>query len=1312
MGPRKIVLLGMMTKMPVAGVVWQNVHYLIGLERLGYEAYYVEAHARTPSMLMEHEKDDSSVRAAAFIEKVMARFALRGRWAFHALHADGRCYGLSEAELRRLYESAELIVNLHGATLPLPEHSATGRLVYLETDPVQVQIELHDERPEAIEFLEQHSAFFTFAENYGREGCLLPVSDRFDFRPTRQPVVLDFWAEHGLPAGERFTTIANWHQPWRDVQLDGGRYSWSKRDEFLRFLDLPAHVPRELELALSGCEPSDKRLLKRHRWKVRDALGFSLELDSYRDYIAGSRGELTVGKDQNVRFRSGWFSDRSATYLACGRPVITQDTGFGSALPVGEGLFAFSTVEEAQAAAEQVESDYERHARAASEIAREHFAAEVVLGRLLSDLGLPVPPRGSRARMGPAASTVSVVIPCFNLGEFLPEAVASARAQTRPPLEIIVVDDGSTDPQTLAALEECRQLGVVVYRTENRGASAARNYGIERSSGEYVVCLDADDVLLPTFLEQTVPALDASPAVGVVTTHVEFFGEVEGLWRPPDFDPVALLWRNCVASASLFRRQCWSEAGGYADLDGCQDWSFWISLVERGWTWAVVPETLYRYRRRRGSISEHRETNRPEILRKLVSLHEEVYRERAADVFVAMDAELQRTNKTLTQARDDNRKLKVKVASLTNEVEALAGRSEASGAEVPEQTLAALPPHSTVIVVGEGKVGGLEGHQVLHLPESADSAQAILALEELQAEGGEFLLVPSASLGWLRRHAWFHRHLERRYTRVGTGGELLLFDVTSYHSFSVVICTYRRAPLVEKAIRSVLAQNYPTDRFEVIVVDNDSRDGTEEVVRRVAAGSPVPLSYHVEERNGLSFCRNLGAAVGRNEFIAYLDDDATACADWLRSFNAVINQHHALVVGGRVEKTFEDDFEVPDWFGYQYMKSFFGVNYREWGKTDRVFRITHPRYIGGGNSAYARRLFDRFGSFHTALGRNEKTLLAAEESYLNLRLDRAGVPIYYTDDAVIHHFIDSGRLTRRHVLRKAAWSGVSNALMYTMLFGYREALRRTRTSLVEMRRLGFRVLRSRRDPENFSRVCRIVYHLGFFAKLTDLGVRRAFGRAPRTESRAGSWGPADYLAEVETWPESTAKYHQLHELHHAQGDEQRADEALERLAERLLRLDVPVTAAAGLDGLWGPLRQLGYRRLLDRIGDTVDANLPKDATLIVVSRGDDELLAACRREAAHFPQVDGGVYAGHYPATDDDAVAHVEQLRIRGGEYLVFPSTGLWWLEHYSGLRKHLESRYPVVVSDDETCLIFSLNGVGEHKEASVPAGAGWEVSS
>jgi hypothetical protein len=384
---KKIVLLGMMAKMPVAGVVWQTMHYLVGFQRLGYEVYYVEAHATTPTMFLDSSDHDGSDKVAAFLEGVLRRFDLGDRWAFHALHADSRSYGLSAAQLSRLYDTTRWIINLHGGTLPLPEHCATNRLVFLETDPVQVQIELSEDNRQTIEFLDLHCAFFTFGENYGRTRCLLPVSDRYDFRPTRQPVVLDFWREGAKPPGLMFTTIGNWRQGQRELVFGGERYTWSKHQEFLKFLDLPSRVDQGFELALSKCDESDWEMLLSKGWNVRHALDFSTDLDEYRSYIASSRGEFTVAKDQNVRLRSGWFSDRSATYLAAGRPVVTQDTGFSDLLPTGTGLFAFSVIEDAVEAIEAINADYATHSRAAADLAREYFDSDVVLSRLLDELG-------------------------------------------------------------------------------------------------------------------------------------------------------------------------------------------------------------------------------------------------------------------------------------------------------------------------------------------------------------------------------------------------------------------------------------------------------------------------------------------------------------------------------------------------------------------------------------------------------------------------------------------------------------------------------------------------------------------------------------------------------------------------------------------------------------------------------------------------------------------------------------------------------------------------------------------------------------
>jgi hypothetical protein len=383
----KVVVLGMMSKMPVAGVVWQTIHYLVGLERLGYESWYVEAHCRTPSNFVSPQDEDGSRGASQLLASILGRFGLSRQWAFHALHSDGRCYGISDSELRQLYKDAALIINLHGGTVPLPEHSATGRLVYLETDPVQLQIELNDGCGEAIQFLRAHHAFFTFGENYGRPDCRVPVSEEFAFLPTRQPVVLDFWDGDGGHPLAPFTTVGNWKQGWRTVRLEGKAYSWSKHQEFHKFLDVPARTASPFELALANCGEDDARLLTEHGWALRDGLALSADIDEYRSYIRASRAEFTVAKEQNIRLRSGWFSDRSATYLAAGRPVITQDTAYGNVLPTGEGLFPFSTLDDVVDAVERINGDYDRHCRAAKAIAREFFDSDAVLKPLLAEVG-------------------------------------------------------------------------------------------------------------------------------------------------------------------------------------------------------------------------------------------------------------------------------------------------------------------------------------------------------------------------------------------------------------------------------------------------------------------------------------------------------------------------------------------------------------------------------------------------------------------------------------------------------------------------------------------------------------------------------------------------------------------------------------------------------------------------------------------------------------------------------------------------------------------------------------------------------------
>ena len=190
------------------------------------------------------------------------------------------------------------------------------------------------------------------------------------------------------PGARFFTTIGNYRQPGSDVEWNGAVYSWSKHHEWEKFIELPRRAQQAFEVALKIDDPADRDRLERHDWRVLDPVRMSLDVfGEYQQFVQGSRAEFTVAKDQNVRLRSGWFSERDVCYLASGKPVVAQDTGFSKLLPTGEGLFAFTTMDEAVAAVEAIDADYRHHCRTARAIAEEHFESRAVARRLLAQLG-------------------------------------------------------------------------------------------------------------------------------------------------------------------------------------------------------------------------------------------------------------------------------------------------------------------------------------------------------------------------------------------------------------------------------------------------------------------------------------------------------------------------------------------------------------------------------------------------------------------------------------------------------------------------------------------------------------------------------------------------------------------------------------------------------------------------------------------------------------------------------------------------------------------------------------------------------------
>jgi hypothetical protein len=391
-GPRspsrgRVIVFGIMFWYPLAGVTYQFLHYLIGLRRLGYDPWYVEDSGRWIYDPVLNDISPDASRNVAMVAPALEAHGFADRWAFRGRYPGGRCYGLEEERLDRLYREADAMLNVTAAQELRDEHMACPLRVYVESDPFRAQVLADSGDEQTRAFLAGHHVHFSFGENIGAPDCTVPTVG-IRWRPTRQPVVLDLWAAPPPPGPPRFTTITTWHNKGKDVPYRGDTYYWTKDREFERFLDLPRRRATAFELAIGRDEVATRAMLEERGWRTADSGAVSADAGAYRRYIQSSSAEFTVARDQYVRPRTGWFSDRSACYLAAGRPVVTEETGFSKVLPTGKGLFGFSTVEEADEAVGAVEADYEAHARAARDVAAEHFAAEKVLGRLLEQAGL------------------------------------------------------------------------------------------------------------------------------------------------------------------------------------------------------------------------------------------------------------------------------------------------------------------------------------------------------------------------------------------------------------------------------------------------------------------------------------------------------------------------------------------------------------------------------------------------------------------------------------------------------------------------------------------------------------------------------------------------------------------------------------------------------------------------------------------------------------------------------------------------------------------------------------------------------------
>ncbi len=349
--PERIVVAGSLAQRACrGGHTWVFLQYLLGFRRLGFDVLFLDW--MTPEM-------GPGAEASRYSRAVMERFGLQDHYCL--MDAEGEAIsGINRRHAIERTTASLLLINING---------------FLADGQMWREQGLHDA-------FAGHEIFVTIAEKIGRPGCRIPTCG-LEWVTTRQPVVLDQWPSRPGQGGA-FTSIGAWRGPFAPIEFDGTSFGL-RVHEFRKFAGLPKLTRQKFEIALEihDTEVGDRELLRQGGWRLLDPLAVAGSPDDYRDFIGRARAELMVAKGMYVETRGGWFSDRSACYLASGRPVIAQDTGLAGLYPLGDGLLAFHTLEEATAAVESVSADYSRHARAAREIAEAEFGSDRVLTALL-----------------------------------------------------------------------------------------------------------------------------------------------------------------------------------------------------------------------------------------------------------------------------------------------------------------------------------------------------------------------------------------------------------------------------------------------------------------------------------------------------------------------------------------------------------------------------------------------------------------------------------------------------------------------------------------------------------------------------------------------------------------------------------------------------------------------------------------------------------------------------------------------------------------------------------------------------------------
>lgn len=378
----RVICTGLIGSIPMAGLTLHYLQYLLGLRQLGHEVLYLEDTGAWNYDPNTDSMTDDVELPVGYLREVMSAHGLADNWTF--IDHEGHAHGLTGHDLRDFVRTADLFINVTGAGILREDYLEVPCRLYVDTDPGYIQMRVAEGNQKDIDHLERHTHHFSFGYNIGKPGCSIPTGG-FDWLPTCQPIVTELWPVVPGPGDTgSFTTVLKW-QSYDPVEHDGETYGL-KNEEFIKFIDLPGRVACSIELAMAGNPPVSD--LEAKGWLVRNARSISDSIDHYRRYIQESTAEWSIAKNGYVKTNSGWFSDRSASYLTSGRPVALQSTGYEEWLDTGRGLLSFGTVAEAVGAIDDICRNYKAHCEAARALAHDVFRAEKVVNSLIERAGL------------------------------------------------------------------------------------------------------------------------------------------------------------------------------------------------------------------------------------------------------------------------------------------------------------------------------------------------------------------------------------------------------------------------------------------------------------------------------------------------------------------------------------------------------------------------------------------------------------------------------------------------------------------------------------------------------------------------------------------------------------------------------------------------------------------------------------------------------------------------------------------------------------------------------------------------------------